>query len=614
MSINLDPCENKTKSGLQFDLTMVVAVVQDALSQLLTIVGLDEANLKVLVCTLLSFPFSWIFKRLPDHRYSLKNVYNILVSAFYVFVILDVHSGVVQLLISALGCYFITRYVRSPVMPWINFLFLMGHLFYEHIHMQFFNVYDSTQIDLTGAQMVMVMKLSAFGWNVHDGKQPEESLTEYNKLRRIKQHPNLLPFFGYVFFYASLLTGPAFDYVDYDHFIHGRLFEDVPDDKRPGKRKRRIPRSGKQSLMKTLEGFFWAFCFANIGRFVTVEYLLTKSFVQDHGFLYRIFYSWVLLFSYRLKYYAVWSIAEGACILSGIGYNGYDQKTGKFKWNRVQNIDAVAFETGQNVHACLEAWNMNTNKWLKHYIYLRVAKSSKKPGFKSTLFTFAASAAWHGTRPGYYLTFVSGALMQSCGKIYRRNFRPIFMQADGKTPKSTKIVYDVICYFVTQLTFGQATQPFVILDFKQSLYAWSTCYYFIHIGMIVTLFLFKGPFAKPVIKTCKSFQASAKVAPNTTSSKFNEQEAGIVKSTALKTKMDTENVYFTYATLGLPSIDMLESVDKEDVDDQVKQLRKAWLTFKARSVMQNVEDTFHNFTEEVQDIYASSIPKAVKND
>lgn len=596
---------------------MVVKVIQEGIAQLLDIIGLDEANLKIFICALLSFPFSWIFKRLPDNRYTLKNVYVIGVATVYVFGILDLTDGLVSLLFSALGCYFITRYVKSSKMPWINFLFLMGHLLSKHIEMQFFNDYDPTKIDITGAQMVLVMKLSAFGWSIHDGKKSPESLTEYNKSRQIKSHPNILPYLGYVFFYASLLTGPAFDYADYDKFIHGTLFDDVPESKRPGKtRKRKIPKSGKQAAYKTFQGFAWAFIFVNISKWISVDYMLSPSMVNDHGFIYRIFYFWALGFSYRLKYYAIWSIAEGACILSGIGYNGYDETTGDFKWNRVQNIDPWAFETGQNIHICLEAWNMNTNKWLKNYIYLRVAKPGKGPGFRSTLFTFATSAAWHGTRPGYYLTFVSGAFLQSCGKIFRRNFRPIFLESDGKTGKSYKPIYDIVCYFVTQLALAQAVQPFVLLDLGTSIYAWSICYFFAHIGIFITLFLFKGPYAKQVTKFCKSYQdctkvqkqATAKVS-NSGSVKLNDEESRIVESAISKKVDNIRDTTFDYATLGLPSIDILESVDKDDVDDEIKQFTSAWDSFKARAFVEDVEQTFSNFTHEVQDIYHSMKPQ-----
>lgn len=591
---------------------MVIGLIQDGIAQLLTQVGLDEANLKILICALLSFPFSWIFKRLPDNRYTLKHVYNISIATFYVFGILNIKDGIGSLLFSALGCYFITRYVKSSKMPWINFMFLMIHLLSKHIEMQFFNKYDAKRIDITGAQMVLVMKLSAFGWSIYDGQQSADSLTEYNKSRQIKSHPNLLPYLGYVFFYASFLTGPAFDYADYDKFIHGTLFDDVPDAKRPGKRKRKIPRSGKQAAYKTFQGFAWAIVFVNSSRWINVDYMLSEAMVQDRGFIYRIFYFWVLGFTYRLKYYTIWSIAEGACILSGIGYNGYDEKTGEFKWNRVQNIDPWAFETGQNIHICLEAWNMNTNKWLKNYVYLRVAKTGKKPGFKSSLFTFATSAAWHGTRPGYYLTFISGAFLQSCGKVFRRNFRPIFLQADGKTPKSNKFIYDIVCYLVTQLALGQAVQPFVLLDLGTSLYAWAICYYFVHIGIAVSLFLFKGPYARQVIKFCQSYQDCAKAQKKTIppaqspAVKLTNEESKIVESTIKK--LDTYgDSNFDYSTLGLPAIDILENVDKDDVDDELMHFKATWNSFKARALVEDVEETFRNFTQEVQEIYQANV-------
>jgi lysophospholipid acyltransferase len=95
-------------------------------------------------------------------------------------------------------------------------------------------------------------------------------------------------------------------------------------------------------------------------------------------------------FASRTKYYGVWSLTEGACILSGLGYNGLDANK-KARWDRVTNVDPWALETAQNTRAYLEAWNMNTNKWLKNYVYLRVTPKGKKPGFRSSLTTFGTS-------------------------------------------------------------------------------------------------------------------------------------------------------------------------------------------------------------------------------
>lgn len=574
--------------------------LQEFLSSTLAKAGMDEAQFKILLCALLSFPFSAIFKRLPDASYVLKNVYIITVSSFYIFGILNLGASILTLQFSAIGCYFITRYVRTSLMPWINFLFLMGHLAYSHFHAQFFNEYDPTVIDITGAQMVLVMKLSAFGWNVYDGKQSVQP-SEYTKMRAIKRHPSLLSYMGYVYFYPSLLTGPAFDYVDYDKFIHNTLFDDVPEAKRPGKRKRRIPRSGRQAFNKVAQGFFFAALFLQLPRYVNLDYVFDKDFVQRHSFIYRIFYLWVLGISHRLKYYTIWLIAEGSCILCGIGYNGYNAVTETFRWDRVQNIDPFAFETGQNVHVCLEAWNMNTNKWLKHYVYTRIARKGTKPGFKSTLFTFATSAFWHGTRPGYYITFVLGAFMQTLGKIYRRNFRPIFLEADGKTPKPSKMLYDFVCLVVTQLSFGFVCQPFVILDLRKSLYCWSTVNFYVPVATVVTLFLFKGPCSKSVAKFCQSL-APPKVVPSK-SSKLTAEESEKV-NIAVDLILNDEN---EAPTLGLPPIDVLEGTSKADLQEEFKDFSEAWTSFRERSGSFNndlagLKDAYRNFTDEINEI------------
>ena len=191
-------------------------------------------------------------------------------------------------------------------------------------------------------------------------------------------------------------------------------------------------------LAKHCRVFFWAGLYLQAPKWVTLDHVFSKEFMTDHGFIYRIFYLWVLGLSHRLKYYTIWQIAEGACILCGIGYNGYDEKTQTFKWNRVQNIDPWKFEISQNVYTCLEVWNMNTKQMVEALRLYQNRKTGKETRIKSTLFTFATSAFWHGTRPGYYLTFVLGAFIQTIGKIYRRNFRPMFLEADGKTPKQPR--------------------------------------------------------------------------------------------------------------------------------------------------------------------------------
>jgi lysophospholipid acyltransferase len=302
-------------------------------------------------------------------------------------------------------------------MPWLAFVFLMGHMSISHIWRQAANA--PSDIDITGAQMIMLLKLSAFCWNVADGQLPSDQLTDHQKDRMLKDVPPILDYAAWVLFFPSLFAGPAFDYVDYRRWIDTTLFE-VPANVDPSKRppvrkKRKIPRSGTPAAWKAASGFTWLILFVVLGPRFPHSSLIDASF-QRYGVLTRIWYMYLVNFFARTKYYAVWSLGEGACILAGIGYNGFDPVTGKVSWNRLQNIDPWGVEFAQNPRGYLAGWNMNTNNWLRNYVYLRVTPRGKKPGFRASLLTFATSALWHGFYPGYYLTFILASFVQTVAK------------------------------------------------------------------------------------------------------------------------------------------------------------------------------------------------------
>ena len=70
------------------------------------------------------------------------------VSLFYLVGLFDLWSGIRTLFISSAGAYFIAAYVDSPFMPWLGFVFVMGHMSVSHISRQFANAPD--KVDITG--------------------------------------------------------------------------------------------------------------------------------------------------------------------------------------------------------------------------------------------------------------------------------------------------------------------------------------------------------------------------------------------------------------------------------------------------------------------------------
>lgn len=100
----------------------------------------------------------------------------------------------------------------------------------------------------------------------------------------------------------------------------------------------------------------------------------------------------------RCKYYSVWYLAEGACILSGFGFNGYD-RDGHPLWNKLTNVNVLSCEFAQSYKMLTENWNIGANHWLRHYVYLRF----NPPGtLSTTLKTYIVSSLWHGFHPGFY--------------------------------------------------------------------------------------------------------------------------------------------------------------------------------------------------------------------
>ncbi|KAG5287934.1 MBOAT family protein [Histoplasma ohiense] len=467
--------------------------------------GASIDELKLITSFLLSYPLAAVLKRIPDSKPWQKNVFIVGVSMFYLVGIFDLWDGLRTLLYSSVGAYTIAYYVDGSLMPWIAFVFLMGHMSINHISRQLAN--SPSTVDITGAQMVLVMKLTAFCWNVHDGRLPQEQLSESQKYAAITKLPGLLDFAGYTFFFPSLFAGPAFDYVEYRRWIETTMF-DAPPGLDPAKKpqtrkKRKIPRSGRPAIVKAAFGLVYIFGFLQFGRLYNVDFVLGDRYLK-YGLLRRVWILHMLGFTSRLKYYGVWSLTEGACILSGMGYNGFDPNTGKVSWNRLENVNPKGLETAPNPHAYLSSWNKNTNHWLKNYMYLRVTPRGKKPGFRASLATFATSAFWHGFHPGYYFTFILGAFIQTTAKNFRRNIRPFFLTPDGSAATPYKRFYDILTWLTTQLTLSFTAAPFVILHFKPSVHVWSSVYYYGIVGIAASQAFFSSPAKRFLVKRLKA--------------------------------------------------------------------------------------------------------------
>ncbi|WWD03076.1 hypothetical protein V865_001122 [Kwoniella europaea PYCC6329] len=457
------------------------------------LLGAPPDQLKLIFSLLISYPLGSLYVRLPPSKPYIAHLFSIIVSTFVVVFLLEMKTGMLHLLFSIAGTYIIAATVQGKNMPWIVFVFVMGHLLYNHIDRYIIGT-SASAIEITGSQMVLAMKLTTFAWNVHDGKQKSEDLDASQLETRLTKLPDPLAFLGYCLFFPSILPGPSFDYATYDSLVHHTIYRVPP----PGSSaeqakaaKKRLPYGRKRvAYLHLTIGLIFLGIYASYGAKFAYARILTSdwykwSIVQKLGFVQ------LAGFLARTKYYAVWSLSEGACILTGIGFNGYDPKTGRTLWNRVRNINIISIETAPSFKVLFDSWNCRTNVWLRDVVYKRLTKKGKKPGTKQSMATFVTSAFWHGVDPGYYLAFVLGGVLTSLGRQFRRFVRPYFLPTPETAPPTiAKRAYDLIGRIVVQLTLNYTACAFILLGLKDCLVAWNRMWWYTHVLVLLTMAFF----------------------------------------------------------------------------------------------------------------------------
>ena len=335
--------------------------------------------IKLFSCLLAAFPLAAVFPYLPSA--TAKHLYSLVVSFIFLVPILNLYSGFLQLVGSALLTYYICYFkVGGKNMGWLVFALQMGHLTYNHAVRKFGGIPLST-IEITAMQMVAVMNLTTFAWDCYDGQiRTEQQCDDAQKKSRITSMPSVLEFLGYAFYFPGVLIGPSTRFCDYRAWSTGELFASP---------------KGKEKQTSTTtypRGRLWASgreLVAGLG-FMAIYSVFAPAYSYEkliglHGGLSHLAWYqklvWIQVagFMARTKYYGIWSLTDGACILSGLGYNGIDPKTGKTQWNHCRNIDIPKIEFANNWKELLDHWNMNTNVWLRNNVYKRIARPARSP-------------------------------------------------------------------------------------------------------------------------------------------------------------------------------------------------------------------------------------------
>ncbi|EGC40111.1 hypothetical protein DICPUDRAFT_52171 [Dictyostelium purpureum] len=426
--------------------------------------GFPADQIKTVICLLASYPFAYLLRKLPNAN--LKHMLNIFLGIAYCTWSLGQWSWV-HSFISSLISYGLLMVLPRRYSQLVVFAFCLGYLSVSHIY-RIWTDYMGWTLDFTGPQMILTLKLTSFAWNLSDGSKPDNELSSDQKRRSIKKLPNLLEFFGFVYFFPTFLAGPTIEITDYLDYTSGKMFKDE-------KLKGKIPNSFLPS-MKTLGYGLFVFPFVILSGYFPVLDLADPSFGFEPLYL-RIIKIHIHVALTRFRYYFGWYMSEGSAVLSGIGFNGYT-KEGKIRWDRITNVYPLTVEFASNIRDISNCWNIGTSDWLKRYVYLRLTPPGSKPTFFATLATYAVSAFWHGFYPGYYIFFAASTFLTEVAKDMRRKIRPYFVKgADEKPIQPQKKIYDILgtCLCEWFLSFFGAS--FLFLNSERSIQLWRSFSY-----------------------------------------------------------------------------------------------------------------------------------------
>ncbi|CAO3634735.1 unnamed protein product [Cunninghamella echinulata] len=503
-------------------------------------------HLKLLTCVLSTYPLALLFNVLPNPL--MKHLLSIFYTCFVLIIVLSSWLGFLHLTLTSLFTYFFMKYYHGKNGPWINFFIIMVSMSICHLDRQFKGVKGDTTLDYSGALMVAIMKLSSYGFNIQDGREKNKSLIHPFHLRmQINTYPSLVSFFGWIFFFGGVLAGPTCDYMDYIRLITLPLIETSP--KTLTEKQRQIKLSCwnpvKIVLLKVsimIMGLIFIHPTFNFPAILSDQY-------NNYPFYKRFLFLQLTATLTRFRFYTVWLLTEGACMVTGLGFNGFD-KEDQPKWDRVV-VANVNVEWAPNFKILIERWNSAANRWLKHYVFMRLAPlpssssgSKAKIGFKPVIVTYLISSLWHGFLPGYFLFFATSALLQYVGNLMRKILRPLTMTPDMKQGLPFwKTAYDVICIILTVSCINSCSSSFMLLTWEATVIAFKSVYCYHLLVALVGMIIWHT--MRPTLMSIQKRRVAKFNSKQQGSLKGEDVNDNKVKGLAVSQKMEIQNDFKT---------------------------------------------------------------------
>ncbi|XP_033837541.1 lysophospholipid acyltransferase 5 [Periophthalmus magnuspinnatus] len=435
-----------------------------ALEKLSESLGSPEPAVRLMLSILIGYPCALFYRRClfyqpPTLLHVFHTLFGLALAAFNFGTQLS-HSAaciLVQFLMLRLMGRTVTTVLSS-------FFFQMIYLLAGY----YFTATGEYDIKWTMPQCVLALKLIGLAWDYYDGGQ--ENLSAEQKNSALSSVPSLLEMFGYSYFYGGFLVGPQFTLRSYQRLVAGELTDC------PGK----PPNSAIPALKRFALGFLCLSIYTVFSPYYPDSYYLTDEY-EAQPFWYRCIF--ILLWAkFNLyKYVSCWVIAEGVCVLAGLGYNGVGED-GRHRWNACANMKVSVFETTPLFQGTIASFNTNTNAWAARHVFKRLKfVGNKTVSHVTTLFFLAI---WHGLHSGYLMCFS----MEFFIVILERQAQALVRDSPVLSRLAHSALYPLI-YVVQQFMhwflMGYSLMPFCLFSYDKWLKVYLSVYFSGHICLII---------------------------------------------------------------------------------------------------------------------------------
>jgi len=327
---------------------LVPTFVRTAIADLADSIGFDAETLSMTLGLFLAYPLGIVMQSMPYGK--VRHLFSFLLGAFLLQFIIGVQwiHHAITCLVAYVMLAVLPRNVSKTAVP----IFIMIYMTGGHLHRQFIN-YLGWDMDFTGSQMVLTIKLYSLAYNLYDGDHLAKGGTDRASTRckhlSLEKLPGIIEYLGYTFCFANIIAGPAYEYKYYADACDGSLLYD-----KSGKPKGKIPSNVWPTVAPLL------FSILHLGIFVVGNGMFPvldaadpqrniPAFLSEkilaYPWLKRYAYCWAGLFFVRQKYYFAWKNAEGSNNLWYAGFEGFDEN-GKAKgFDIACNMNVIEFET-----------------------------------------------------------------------------------------------------------------------------------------------------------------------------------------------------------------------------------------------------------------------------